>query len=262
MKTLMLRIATTICMLLITGFFVHAQDQTEATRLGSLSYPEMVLVEGGSFTMGDEWGMGYKDELPTHEVSLKNFKISKTEVTVKQYRQFCRETGRSMPETPFWDWHDNNPIVNVSWHDAVAYCDWLSDKMDGLYRLPTEAEWEYAARGGKKSKGYKYSGGQSLPAVGWSDDNSTQVVASKKPNELGIYDMSGNVWEWCSDWYGAEYYVNSPSSNPRGPSSGSYRVLRGGGWYNGATLCRVAQRRGNPPGGRYDNLGFRVVLSL
>jgi formylglycine-generating enzyme len=225
---------------LFSGFLL-AQDNSEATRLGALSYPEMVLVEGGSFTMGDEWGMGSEDELPTHEVSLKNFKISKTEVTVKQYRQFCRETGRSMPEAPSWGWQDNNPMVNVNWHDAVAYCDWLSDKMDGLYRLPTEAEWEYAARGGKNSKGFKYSGGQSMHSVGWFSENSnsrTQAVASKKPNELGIYDMSGNVWEWCSDWYGKDYYANSPSSNPRGPSSGSNRVLRGGSW--NSTLPRTA----------------------
>jgi formylglycine-generating enzyme len=248
---------------LFSGFLL-AQDNTEATRLGALSYPEMVLVEGGSFTMGDEWGMGSEDELPTHEVSLKNFKISKTEVTVKQYRQFCRETGRSMPEAPSWGWQDNNPMVNVSWNDAVAYCDWLSDKMDGLYRLPTEAEWEYAARGGKNSKGFKYSGGQSMHSVGWFSENSnsrTQAVASKKPNELGIYDMSGNVWEWCSDWYGKDYYANSPSSNPRGPSSGSSRVLRGGGWYSDAARCRVARRYGSTPDYRNFNGGFRVVLA-
>lgn len=228
------------------------------------TYPEMILVEGGTFTMGDEWMLGDADEQPTHEVTLKNYKIGKTEVTVKQYRAFCNATGKSMPDTPDWGWQDSHPIVNVSWHDAVAYCDWLSEKQGGLYRLPTEAEWEYAARGGKNSTGYKYSGSQSAYTVGWIKDNSNSkihAVAQKKGNELGIYDMTGNVWEWCADWYDENYYANSPSSNPRGPASGAYRVIRGGGWNYSAAFSRVANRNLNTPSYRLSRNGFRVVLS-
>lgn len=249
---------------LVFSGFLFAQEDTEESRLGALSYPEMVLVEGGTFTMGDEWGIGSEDELPTHEVSLNNFKISKTEVTVKQYRQFCLETNRTMPNAPSWGWQDNNPITKINRMDAVSYCFWLGKKMGGQYRLPTEAEWEYAARGGNSSKGFKYSGGQSMDSVGWFDENSngrTQVVASKKPNELGLYDMSGNVWEWCSDWYGKNYYAESPSNNPQGPSSGSTRVLRGGGWGSDASRSRVAIRRNTNPNNRYNFDGFRVVLT-
>ena len=248
---------------LFTGF-LFAQQNTEANRLGSLLYPEMVFVVGGSFTMGDIWGMGSKNELPTHEVSLKSFKISKTEVTVKQYRQFCLETGRFMPEAPSWGWKDRHPIINVTYNDAVSYCNWLGEKLGGDWRLPTEAEWEYAARGGNKSKGYTYSGSNDLELVAWFDNNAggqTNNVGRKKPNELGIYDMSGNVWEWCGDWYDDDYYANSPSSNPRGPSLGSDRVLRGGGWYYFASSCRVAFRDDSPPGHLNNDGGFRVVLS-
>lgn len=242
-------------LLILIGISLTSHAQT---------YPEMISVEGGTFTMGDEWMLGDEDEQPTHEVTLKNFKIGKTEVTVAQYRAFCNATGKAMPETPDWGWKDNFPIVNVSWHDAVAYCDWLSEKLGGLYRLPTEAEWEYAARGGNKSSGYKYSGSQSLYSVGWANDNAdgrAHAVASKKTNELGIYDMSGNVWEWCMDWYDSEYYANSPNNNPRGPRSGSYRVMRGGSWYSSATDSRVAFRNSGDPSLRYSTLGFRVVLS-
>jgi sulfatase modifying factor 1 len=255
----------------LTPFFlinsVFAQENSEATRLGNLTYPEMVVVEGGTFTMGDEWGVSTSNnELPTHEVTLKGFKISKTEVTVKQYRQFCKESGKAMPTSPTWGWQDNYPIVNVSWYDAVAYCDWLSDKLGSLCALPTEAEWEYAARGGKVSNGFKFSGGQSLTGLGWFADNSneqTQAVATKKANELGLYDMSGNVLEWCRDWYDGSYYANSPSSNPKGPSTGSIRVLRGGSWDREyASSCRVAARYAHTAADHTEVFGFRVVLFL
>lgn len=244
--------------------FLFAQDNSEANRLGFLLYPEMVFVEGGSFIMGDNWGMGSEDELPTHEVSLKSFKISKTEVTVKQYRQFCVETGRFMPIAPSWGWKDRHPIINVTYNDAVSYCNWLGEKFGGDWRLPTEAEWEYAARGGNKSKGYTYAGSNDLESVAWFEDNAggqTNNVSRKKPNELGIYDMSGNVWEWCKDWYAENYYSNNSNNNPRGPASGSKRVLRGGSYYFKAKYCNVASRNRDTPDFRSINFGFRVVLS-
>lgn len=225
------------------------------------TYPEMITVDGGTFTMGDVEGEGEADEQPTHSVTLKTFSIAKTETTVAQYRAYCNATGKAMPQTPSWGWIDDHPIVNVSWSDAIGYTDWLADKTGKNYRLPTEAEWEYAARGGNKSGEYKYSGGRSLDVVGWYEGNSgrqTHAVAQKRPNELGLYDMSGNVWEWCKDWYGS--YTAEAQTNPRGASSGAYRVLRGGSWFGAATYCRVARRAGFSPEDRGNIRGFRVVL--
>jgi len=222
------------------------------------SYPEMIKVKGGN----DSEMEGGEDKRPTHEGTLKNFSMAKTETTVLQWKTYCTATDRQMPETPSWGWIDTHPIVNVSYDEAVGYCDWLSDKTGQLYRLPTEAEWEYAARGGKQSKGYKYSGGQSIDMTGWykgNSNNQTQAVAQKRANELGIYDMSGNVFEWCKDWYGP--YASAAQTNPKGAASGSGRVLRGGGWAYSATGCRVANRGGIGPGDRRDSIGFRVVLS-
>lgn len=228
------------------------------------TYPEMVTVPGGTFTMGDEHGDGGNDEKPTHSVRLSTFKISKTEVTVAQYRKFCESIGYTMPEEPDLGWQDNHPIVNVSYQDALFFCEWLSEETGKRYSLPTEAQWEFAAKGGNRSRGYKFSGGNSILFVGWFEDSSggkTHEVATKKPNELGLYDMSGNVWEWCRDWYDGDYYASSPSTNPKGPSSGAYRVLRGGSWYYSATNCRVASRGSIDPSGRSDDDGFRVALS-
>lgn len=233
-----------------------------ALSVKAQTYPEMIKIEGGTFEMGDEQGIGNANEQPIHSVTLKTFSIAKTETTVLQWKTYCNATGRKMPEAPSWGWIDSHPIVNVSWDDAVAYCDYMSDKTGNLYRLPTEAEWEYAARGGKTSKGFKYSGGQSLDMVGWYEPNSgakTNPVAQKRANELGLYDMSGNVWEWCQDWYGN--YEATAQTNPRGVKSGSFRVLRGGSWHISATSCHVANRNFNNPSYRHSSYGFRVVLS-
>lgn len=245
----------TIFTTLLVCFFAFANAQT---------YPEMITVEGGTFTMGDTEMEGESREQPAHEVTLKTFQIAKTPTTVLQYRGYCNATGKSMPVTPSWGWIDTHPIVNISWHDAVAYTDWLADKTGKNYRLPTEAEWEFAARGGNKSNGNKYAGGRSLDMVGWYGDHSngkTQPVAQKRANELGIYDMSGNVLEWCRDWYDAAYYASSTKDNPRGAATSSNRVLRGGGWLNFASDCRVATRGYNTPDYRNNYNGFRVVLS-
>lgn len=203
------------------------------------------------------------DNHPSHEVALHTFSISKTPITVVQYREYCRATSTTMPAPPSLGWIDSNPITNVSWQDAVGYTDWLANKTGKHYRLPTEAEWEYAARGGNQSKGNLYAGSNSLDSVGWYRDNSSgkpYLVAQKRPNELGIYDMSGNVWEWCSDWYGADYYASSPKDNPRGPASGTYRVLRGGSWFNTPDYCQAAFRYYYDPSDHNDYTGFRVVL--
>jgi sulfatase modifying factor 1 len=243
--------------LLASLFLILATAQAQ-------TYPELIKVTGGTFTMGDENGLGHGNEQPTHQVTLSDFYIGKTEVTVAQYRVYCNATGVSMPKEPSWGWTNNAPIVNVSWSDAINYCDWLSEKLDKNISLPTEAQWEYAARGGNQSKGYKYAGGRSMATAGWYDANSGDKphnVTTKKANELGLYDMSGNVWEWCRDWYDADYYASSPSTNPKGPSSGAYRVLRGGSWCYSATYCRVAFRFGNGPSNRSNNFGFRVALS-
>ncbi|HON29234.1 MAG TPA: formylglycine-generating enzyme family protein [Mesotoga infera] len=246
---------------------------------------ELVLVERGSFTMGDTWGDGSDDQKPAHIVELTyDFLIGKYEVTFDQYDWFCEETGRKTPSDNSWG-RGSRPVINVSWSDAIAYCNWLSEKeklpkvyddkgnlldKDGRittdpskvlgYRLPTEAEWEYAARGGKHGKGYKYAGSDNVSDVAWYSSNSgnkTQEVGTKAFNELEIYDMSGNVWEWCSDWF--EYYSSSAQTNPYNSTAGSYRVNRGGSWRNGATSTRVANRGSNAPTDTSNVLGFRIA---
>jgi len=221
--------------------------------------PEFVAVKGGTFQMGSN--SGRIDEKPVHSVTVSDFNISKTEVTFEQYDAFCDAIGRDKPDDEGWG-RGNRPVIYVDWQDAFDYCEWMSKTTGETYRLPTEAEWEYAARGGSKSKGYTYSGGNNLYAVAWYDNNSrdkTHPVAQKQPNELGLYDMSGNVYEWCSDWYGD--YSSSPQTDPQGSNSEEYRVLRGGGWLHHDSGCRVAFRLGYSPDGRYNFYGFRLVLS-
>ena len=157
---------------------------------------------------------------------------------------------------------DNYPAYRISYDDVLSFISKLNSLTGRTFRMPTEAEWEYAARGGNKSKGYRYSGGNTLDNVGWYWDNSdqtTHLVAQKAANELGLYDMSGNVWEWCSDWY--DDYSSSPQTNPTGPSTGSIRVLRGGSWDTSATFCRVTYRSTSSPSFRYYNFGVRLALS-
>jgi formylglycine-generating enzyme required for sulfatase activity len=215
----------------------------------------MVFVEGGGFSMGSNDGSD--NEKPVHPVYVSSFYMDKYEVTVAQYRKFCSATERVMPSAPSWTWREDNPIVNVSWDDANAYARWAGK------RLPTEAEWEYAARGGNKSRGFKYSGSSTLDEVAWYGSNSnsqTHPVGEKQPNELGLYDMSGNVWEWCADWYSDKYYENSiDSRNPKGPASTGARVLRGGSWSNSGNYCRVAYRDRISPYGRNYRGGFRCA---
>ncbi len=224
---------------------------------------EWIWVEGGTFEMGCTSNESdcNNDEKPMHTVYVDGFYMSKYEVTFAQYDKFCEATGRTKPDDEGWG-RGNRPVINVSWHDAMDFCKWLSEKTGTTIRLPTEAEWEYAARGGKKSRGYKYAGSNNVDAVAWYSGNSggkTHLVGQKQPNELGLYDMSGNVWEWCLDWYSRDYYSKSPRHNPRGFNSGSYRVLRGGSWNNLARYVRVAYRLGYTPSDSYDSLGFRLL---
>ncbi len=214
---------------------------------------EMVYVEGGTFQMGSNDGEA--DEKPVHSVTLNTFYIGKYEVTQKQWQDVMGSNPSGFTGC------NNCPVENVSWNDIQDFIRRINAKTGSNYRLPTEAEWEYAARGGNKSRGYKYSGSHDIDAVAWNDGNSgskTHAVGQKQANELGIYDMSGNVWEWCSDRFGG--YSSYSQNNPQGPSSGSYRVYRGGGWGSYAQFCRASLRLSFSPGGRGGNLGFRLVV--
>lgn len=212
----------------------------------------MIYIEGGTFQMGNE--RGYDSEKPVHKVTLNDFYISQHPITVKQYRLFCEETGKIMPKEPSWGWRDDHPIINVTWEDAKDYCEWKNG------RLPTEAEWEFSARGGNKSKKYKYSGSNQINSVAWYNknaDSKTHIVSSKAPNELNLYDMTGNVWEWCMDYYGN--YHGEPQNNPQRPSEGNERTQRGGSWRNYEYQLRLTARRGKKPEYKYDDVGFRLV---
>ncbi len=218
---------------------------------------EMIPVEGGTFTMGatpEQGGDAYDREETAHRVTLNGYAIGKHEVTQALWQAV-------MGGNPSYFKGDNLPVECVSWNDCQEFINKLNSITGRNFRLPTEAEWEFAARGGKKSKGYKYSGSNNLDEVAWYNENSgdqTHPVGTKKPNELGIYDMSGNVWEWCADWYGD--YSSSPSTDPTGPTSGSIRVYRGGSWSHYAWLCRVSYRNWDFPDFGLDYLGLRLVL--
>jgi len=218
-----------------------------------------VFVKGGCYQMGDTFGDGDGDEKPVHEVCVDDFYIGKYEVTQGQWQ-------RIMGSNPshFSSCGDNCPVENVSWRDVQEFIRKLNNQSGKRYRLPTEAEWEYAARsGGKREKWSGTSDGSSLGDYAWYDANSggqTHPVGQKRPNGLGLHDMSGNVWEWCQDWYGRNYYSSSGRDNPGGPSSGSSRVNRGGGWDSNAADTRAAIRGRNYPGSRNIILGFRLAL--
>lgn len=219
---------------------------------------EMVFVEGGSFTMGctsEQGGDCYNWEIPAHRVTIDDFSICKYEVTQVLWKEV-------MGSNPSVFKGNNHPVENVSWEDCQEFIRRLNDKTGKSYRLPTEAEWEYAARGGNKSCGYKYSGSNNSLSVTWCIDNSngkTHPVGTKSPNELGIYDMSGNVWEWCSDWYGG--YSNTSQSNPKGCDNGSSRIRRGGCWTSQSKNCRVSDRNSDSPEHYSNGIGLRLALS-
>lgn len=236
----------------------------------------MIKVDGGTFTMGDT--AGGSDEKPTHSVTLSSFYIGKYEVTQKEYQSLMSTNLSNFKG-------DNLPVESVSWFDAIKFCN-AKSQGEGLplaynpatgelldssgavttdvtkvkgYRLPTEAEWEYAAKGGNKSRGFKYSGSYSPDSVAIYNSSQTSTVGSKTANELGLYDMSGNVGEWCQDWYDSTYYGKSPSNNPYNSVSGSFRVFRGGSWFlYSVFLLSYLRYFYSPDSGDYD-LGFRLV---
>ncbi len=277
--------------------------------------PETVKVEGSTFQMGNPFTEATKkgdaDEKPVHSVTLSSYYIGKYEVTVKEYKEFINDKTvnefsdhiHKLPSIPdsawlavhpdtkkywatlnmsWWGWVDQYPMQNVTWFDAVAYCNWLSSKL-GLekcyylnadfaiycdftkngYRLPTEAEWEFAARGGTKSKSFRYSGSDSPSDVAWYDETTLlkgpQKIGTKTANELGIFDMSGNVWEWCYDYYSPYYYANSPKENPVNESSTGQKVLRGGSWHYAVDCTTVTTRDGPYPAFTNFMYGFRLA---
>ncbi len=263
---------------------LKAQQQNETILSGHTN--EMIFIRGGTFAMGDNFNEGLKIELPVHFVTLNDFYMSKYEVTVKMFKQFIDEsgfqtkaemdggsyiwTGTKWEKKKGINWmydaggklHDssgyNHPVVHISWYDAKSFCEWLSKKTGKNFRLPYEAEWEYAARcGGKK---YKYSWGDKEPngtQCNFADVNTnfdwsvkdindgyrfTSPVGSYPANELGIYDLTGNAWEWCEDWYKDNYYTIFDAVNPKGPNIGKYHVIRGGSWNIRPMELRVTSR--------------------
>ncbi len=234
---------------------------TYNTSTGELVYGthryRMVYVEGGSFSMGatPEQVDPDDDEKPVHRVTLSSYSIGQTEVPQWLWVAV-------MGSNPSY-WKGNNlPVEQVSWNDCQEFLGKLNNLTGMFFSLPTEAQWEYAARGGNRSRGFQYSGSDGLGAVAWYGDNSggrtTHEVGMKGPNELGLYDMSGNVWEWCHDRYGG--YPYNSVTNPKGASTGSNRVYRGGSWNRLPGGCRVANRVSLTPDYRCDDLGFRLAL--
>ena len=226
----------------------------------------MIAVEGGTFKMGaqssDSGGDNYDSEAfdsesPVHSVTLSSYYIGETEVTQELWMAVMNVNSSSFCGYP------QRPVEDVSWNDCQEFITKLNNLTGKNFRLPTEAEWEYAARGGNESNGYKYSGSNTIGNVAWYNDNSsstTHDVKTKQANELGIYDMSGNVWEWCQDWYGS--YSSGSQTNPTGPTSGSYRVYRGGSWSSYARNCRVSYRGSHDPAYTSSSLGLRLSLSV
>ncbi|MDL2321828.1 formylglycine-generating enzyme family protein [Desulfosarcina sp. OttesenSCG-928-B08] len=260
MKKAFVPFLSLLLVFLLGGLFPgFAQEKTHTNSIGM----EFVLIPAGSFKMGcnRDFENCHGGESPQHSVTIsKPFYLGKYEVTQEQWVAVMggnpsKFKGRS------------NPVEQVSWNDVQTFIRKLNEKeKTGKYRLPTEAEWEYAARAGSTST---YSFGDDADQIGryaWYEGNSgekTHPVGQKQPNNWGLYDMHGNVWEWCQDWYGENYYRNSSSSDPKGPSSGEYRVNRGGGWGNSAGFCRSALRSSSSPGDRSNSLGigFRLAFS-
>ena len=266
----------------ILGLPHGGQSGTQTFTVNGVSFT-MVGVQGGTFTMGatEEQGSdAYSDEYPTHQVTLSSYSIGQTEVTQALWQAVMGSNPswfNGYGNSTYGSYHSSynygtnlqRPVESVSWNDCQEFITKLNQLTGKQFRLPTEAEWEYAARGGNRSQSYKYSGSNSVGDVAWYYDNipsqssgtsgyGTQTVGTKAPNELGLYDMSGNVWEWCQDWY--DSYSSGAQTNPTGPTTGSRRVTRGGCSNDNARYCRVSGRSSITPSHRDHYVGFRLVL--
>ena len=221
---------------------------------------EMVYVKGGTFKMGcsSDIGICGEDELPVHEVTVNDFFISKHEITQDQWYKLIKESPSKNRNC------DNCPVEKVTWGDIQLFLEKLREETGHNFRLPTEAEWEYAARGGNKSRNHIYSGSNDVTKVAWHSGNAgnkTHEVGLKDPNELGLHDMSGNVWEWCADWYSNTIYSEGNNNDPRGPENGTDKVLRGGSYFSNSRYSSVSNRDKCLPDKTYKDYGFRIALT-
>jgi formylglycine-generating enzyme len=279
----MKKILSLIIALAMVGGVSYAQR-------AKVQMPEMIRVEGGTFTMGND--LGGDDEKPVHKITITGFYFGKYEVTNRDFKKFVDATGyktdAEQPDSvnfkhglpprganngtwkmdskgmPLPSSDSMKPVGNISWNDANAYLKWLSEETGKQFRLPTEAEWEYASKGGNKSKGFTYAGGNNLGEVAWfagNAENHAHTIGQKLPNELGIYDMSGNIQEWCSDWYGETYYKVSPDKDPKGPEISKGKILRGGSWGSLDTRMRVTYRNRSFPYNSALDFGFRPAIT-
>ena len=228
---------------------------------GPITEPFRIHIAAGWFSMGAD--LGQAAESPVHRVWLDSFAMAETQVTVEEYARFLDATGGGPP--PVWGdpnfSHPRQPVVTVSWFDAVAYCAWLSSTTGSHYRLPTEAEWERAARGGAEGMIFPWGDDspQSRPAYHTRWKTGPEPVGQSLPNSYGLFDMCENVHEWCSDWYGADYYAISPDRNPQGPEEGKRKASRGGSWRHQIKISRCSARSSIPPEFKYADYGFRVA---
>ena len=241
----------------------HKQGNIRTNSIGM----KLVWIPPGDFDMGSDEGISNENERPVHPVRIsKGFWMGRTEVTRGQYKAVMNARPWSGQKNVNVQESDNYPAEYVRWNDAVNFCRKLSIREGGTYRLPTEAEWEYACRAGTKTA-YSFGDSQlSLGEYAWFEENAYDIgeeyahpVAQKKPNAFGLYDMHGNVWEWCSDWYNKDCYSNSPNADPMGPDTGSSRVFRGGSWYFKSRNCRSVSRSGFSPMLTFMSSGFRIV---
>jgi formylglycine-generating enzyme required for sulfatase activity len=282
MKTKIIFLLLTI-FLIPFGYAYSEERGIEVKPKGRAGYKdavtgmEFIFIKGGCYQMGDTFGDGDNDEKPLHEVCVDDFYMGETEVTQRQWVEIMGPApagSKQGSNSSYFKGCDDCPIEQVSWNDIQGFIKRLNEKttplvplnkggFSGLYRLPTEAEWEYAAKsGGKNEKWAGTSSESKLREYAWYSSNSgskTHPVKQKKPNGLGLYDMSGNVWEWCSDLYGEGYYRNSPQDNPKGPSIGSYRILRGGSWDDEPGDLRASIRVNGTSVDGVNVLGFRLA---
>lgn len=250
---------TTFLCFLFTATIIHAADYTEPT-----TGMEFVLIKGGSFTMGDIYGKGLKYERPSHKATLSNFYMSKFEITFAQYDLFCETTKRAKPDDEGWG-RDSRPVINVTWEDAVAFAKWLSNQSTGNFRLPTETEWEYAARGGKGTDfWWGMQAGRNNAnckdcGTQW-EGKMTAPVGSYQANPFGLFDMNGNVYEWCQDHFYENYLGASSDGSARLDIETRERIMRGGSFYREAFEMRNSTRSWDRKDSRQFENGIRLVM--